>query len=332
MRIHSQKPEGPLQVRQLPVRDRKTSKRPRLRWTMWGFPFLLLAAGAPVLAAAKRTCGEKDIQVPRPPQMIEVDLALVRGNPEEGALPEWSRVEKLRHFYCTHAAQQAPCMIVEGKEIALQLFVSRSSIEAEEGARTPDLFTAEKAFQFYGASRLKVERADKEVTRVYAFPVSGPAKVGEVADEERLPVLLEDLAQLQMVRVPRFQRRTAAGAQSGSPSAECYLISNVTLVPSRVFDQSPPPVSDPAHIQLSLNGRRWALENVAREARWLQRIDTEGPGCRTREGSGYSAGQVHSLNLTVRELIPSVDFMTEELRAEDEGWKKAIAQDRPEER
>ncbi|MDA2925432.1 hypothetical protein MYX65_12440, partial [Acidobacteria bacterium AH-259-L09] len=299
--------------------------------------FSLLLCG-PRMLWAKEPCSDEEIQSPQPPQMIEADLALVRGGPDQGALPEWSKIEKLRNFYKRHAANQAPCSIIEGEEIAVRLFVARPSLEEEGADQMAGRFAAEKAFQFYGASRVKVERVDKEVTREYAFPIAGPAKIADVAEAGQLDVMLEDLAQLQLVTVPRFRHHKVVGASSENQTEDCFLVSNVTVVPSRVFDEPlPSETSESPQVQLTLNARRHALEHVVREARWLQRLDTEEPGCRASEVEGYLSRQIRSLNLTVRELVPDIDFVAqsigfwqeveqriEQLRAEDEGWKKEI--------
>ena len=301
--------------------------------------FSLLVCSSPMLWA-KEPCSDEEIQSPQPPQMIEADLALIRSGPEQEALPEWSKIEKLRNFYRRYAANQAPCAIIEGEEIGFQLFIARPSLEEEEFDPTEGGFAAEKAFQFYGASRVKVERVDKDVTREYAFPMAGPAKITDVAETGQLDIMLEDLAQLQLVTVPRFRYHKVVGASSENQAEDCFLVSNVTLVPSRVFDEPLPiETSESLQVHLTLSAHRRALEHVGREARWLKRLDTEEPGCRASEAEGYWDRQIRSLNLTVRELVPDIDFVAqsirfwkeveqriEQLRAEDEGWTKEITE------
>lgn len=272
--------------------------------------------------------------------MIEADLGLIRGGAGKPALPEWSKIEKLRSFYREYAAEKAACSIVEGEEIAVRLFVDLASLEAAGAGPKTSQFAAGKAFQFFGTSRLKVERADKAVTRAFALPLAGSARISDVVEKVQLDILLEDLAQLQLVWVPHFRHRAGGEMAPGRETQDCFLVSNVTLVPSRVFD-APPSTStgEPSKLHLTLNARRRALENVARHARWLQRIHTEKSECRAGEVEGYSASQIRSLNLTVLELVPGIDFVTQsirfwrevelrlqQLRAEDEGWRKEIDQ------
>ena len=298
--------------------------------------FSLLVFG-PGMLWAKEPCSNEELQSPQSPQMIEVDLELVRGGPSQGALPEWSKIEKLRSIYKRYAANQAPCSIIEGEEIAVQLFVARPSLDKEGSDQIAGGFAAEKAFQFYGASRVKSERADKEVTREYAFPIAGPATITDVAETGQLNLVLEDLAQLQLVMVPRLRHMEASWDNEGE---DCFLVSRITLVPSRVFDE---PLSletyDASQVHLTLNGRRRALEHVVREVRWLERLGTEEPGCRANEAEGYWGRQIGSLNLTIHELVPDLDFVAqsirfwmeveqriEQLRAAGEGWEKEITE------
>ncbi len=193
--------------------------------------FSLLVFG-PGMLWAKEPCSNEELQSPQSPQMIEVDLELVRGGPSQGALPEWSKIEKLRSIYKRYAANQAPCSIIEGEEIAVQLFVARPSLDKEGSDQIAGGFAAEKALQFYGASRVKSERADKEVTREYAFPIAGPATIADVSETGQLNLVLEDLAQLQLVMVPRFRYLEASWDNDGE---DFFLVSSVNLLPIRVF-------------------------------------------------------------------------------------------------
>lgn len=288
----------------------------------------------------KDPCTSQQINTPKSPQMVEVDLELIHRGSGEGPLPEWSKVEKLRSFYRSYAAKQATCSIIEGEERAVRLFIARTCLDKEDSGGVPGRLEPETAFQFYGVSRVKVERADKDITREYAFPVAGPAKIAEIAEAGQLNVILEDLAQLQLVTVPRL-RRPKIAPENGAE--DCFVVSHVTAVPSRVFDE--PPVansSEPSQIHLTLNARRRALEKVAQETKWLERIETEAPGCRVAEAPGFSGRQILSLSLTVRELIPDIDFVTEavrfwreieerieQLRAQDEAWKTEIMEGKP---
>ena len=69
----------------------------------------------------------------------------------------------------------------------------------------------------------------------------------------------------------------------------------------------------------------------------MRRFDTEQPGCGAADDAGYLDRQITSLNLTLKELIPDLDFMAESvrfwndvenrielLRAEEQGWKKQL--------
>ena len=220
------------------------------------------------------------------------------------------------------------------------MFVVRLPLEQEEPLPITGNFEFEKAFQFYGSSRLKVERVDKDVTRQYAFPIEGPAKIGDVVEAGQVEIMLEDLAQLQLVTVPRLQLHQASGTSLENPDQDCFVVSNVTVVPSRVFDE---PVSietgESSEVHLTLNARRRALENVVWETRWMQRTHSEETGCSAGEVEGYWYRQIRSLNLTVRELVPNIDFVAqsirfwkdveeriEQLRFEDEGWRKEITE------
>ncbi len=281
-------------------------------------------------------CSDSDITVPQGPQMVEADLSLLKGGPGESSLPEWSKIEKLRSFFRRYASAQASCLLIEAEEIDLELFVARPSITDPASDPTSGNLNSEKRLQFFGSSRVKVERADKQVTRTYAFPLTGPAKISDVAETQQLEILLEDLAQVQLVSVPRLQRISAA---SSTGTEDCYFISSLSVVPSRVFDDRMPVLSDSEpSVALSLDARRRALEHVGQEVRWLQRVDTELPGCQVGEGEGYWARQIRSLNLTVRELAPDIDYVArsihfwrdveqriQQLRIEDEGWQKEIA-------
>lgn len=282
---------------------------------------------------AKDPCRDKDIERPASPRMIETDLAPLLGQNGQPPLPEWSKIEKLRGFFKRLAESKAPCVILEGQDLAVRLFIARDSLEAAAGRLEAGRFTPDKAFQFYGSSRLKVERSDQEVTREYAFPLTGSATIAD-ASAEKLDVLLEDLAQIQMVTVPRLALQQTGGGEG------CFLVSQVTAVPSRVFDEprSREPF-DPSQPKLTLDARRRGLEHVAREVRWIQRVEKEPSGCRAGEADGYLARQITSLNLTVGELVPDLDFVTESLRfwkeverriekirAEDEAWKKELGQ------
>lgn len=290
----------------------------------------------PQVLWAKEPCSDEEIQSPQLSRLVEADLALLQGQSDEGALPEWSKIEKLRNFYKEHAEREAPCAIIEGEEIAVRLFIARSSLD-EEPSQTAGHFEAEKAFQFYGASRVKVERADKDVTRRYAFPIAGPVRIADVAETGQLDTMLEDLAQLQLVTVPRLQLHNIVDVSSQEEARDCFLVSNLTVVPSRVFDDPIPEEASEPSVHLTLNSRRRALEHVVREVRWLQRIDTEVPGCHFGEESGYWDRQIRSLNLTVGELVPDLDLVAqsirfwseveqriERLRREDEEWAKRI--------
>lgn len=292
-----------------------------------------------VCLQAQQPCRDIDIRTPgTAPDMIESSLSLVKGEEGQAPLAEWSKVEKLRDFYKAYARKKATCLLMDSGEVGFQLFVSRESLAGQGFDRSSGLIDPESSFQFYGASRLKVERADRAVTRVYAFPVAGPARISEVAKDHQLEVLLEDLAQLQLVTIPRLRREKVTAAISDEEGDTCFLFSQVTLVPSRVFDQDAPGnavrLAQPV---LSLEASRRALEHIGRETRWLQRVEKETPGCRTAMGDGYWARQITSLNLTVQELLPEVDFMSqsirfwraidkriEQLRAEKEGWEKEI--------
>lgn len=299
---------------------------------------LALLIGCLAPASAQENCRDQDIQRPAPPAMIETNLQLLRGDAGQRPLPEWSKIEKLRNLYRSHAEEQTPCTIARGEDIAVGLFVSRDSVGAD--ADDASRFLAKRALQFYGLSRLKVERADQDVTREYAFPITGPAPIAEVVAEDRLETLIEDLAQLQLVSVPRLLHRQ--GEVNGEPE-DCFLVSHVTVVPSRVFDEpEPTDGSDPTEIRLTLSARRTALETVVRQTNWLQRMEKEEPGCRAGETPGLLARQVTSLNLTIGELVPDLDFVAqslrfwreverriEKIRAEEESWKKEIAAQSP---
>ncbi len=291
--------------------------------------------GSPLLVGAKEPCGPQDIHRPAPPEMIEADLRLLQGDAAAAPLPEWSKIEKLRSFYKTHAEGKAPCSIVEGEDLGVRLFLDRASLRQTGDAESAGRFGRDKAFQFYGSSRVKVERSDKSVTREYAFPLNGTATLSDVAPHD-LQVLLEDLGQIQLVAVPRLR---ADKSTDGSGQA-CFLLSEITAVPSRVFDEpSFEPPTDPAHPALTLSARRRGLELVAREVQWLERVESEEPGCHTIDTDGYLGRQITSLNLTVKELAPDLDFVAQSLRfwreveqrvatlrAEEESWKKEISQ------
>ena len=252
-------------------------------------------------------CGDQDVTTPDGSRLVEVDLSPLQGRGEEGALAEWSKIEKLRSFYKRYTSSRAECLLIDADELDLQLFLARESITDPASDPNSGNLDSDKSLQFYGSSRVKVERADKQVTRTYAFPLTGPALISEVAETEQLEILLEDLAQVQIVSVPRLRGVSTAGPAGNE---DCYFLSNVSLVPSRVFDdRTPAPVDKQTGVALSLDARRRALEHVTREVRWLQRVDTEIPGCQTGEGEGYWARQIRSLNLTVRELAPDLDFV-----------------------
>ncbi len=286
--------------------------------------------------AAKQPCREGDLQRPQLPQSVEIDLELLRGTEGQESLPEWSKIEKLRNFFKVWAEGQAPCLLVEGGDIVVQLFIDRASFLREREPIFAGQFKPEDSLQFYGASRVKVERSDQQVTREYAYPVDGPSAMSAIVETEEMPVLMEDLAQVKMVRVPRIKRRSVPGP-GGQPSQDCFLLSSATLVPSRVFDPGMEQDLAPDTFPLSLEARRTTLEQVAGDVQWLERFETEVPGCSTPEGDGFWGRQVTSLNLTVKELVPDLDFLTQsirfwreiesrvqQLREEEEGWKKEI--------
>ncbi len=300
---------------------------------------LCLAASAALPEAGRQPCQQMDIHRPERPEMIEVDLALlmaVEGQPE---LPEWSKIEKLQTMYRAFAAESAPCELIEGEEAAFQLFISRQTLESDQVWKTAGRIAADGLFQFYGASRIKVERADRNITREVAYPVGGSAAISEVAGSEQLPVLLEDLAQVQLVSVPRIRRLQGIETLGEQAPTECFVVSDVTLTPSRVFDEpNPAALTDPSSVDLSLAARRRSLERIARETRWRERLATEQPGCRVELEEGLLGRQITSLNLTTLELVPDVDFVTEairfwreveqrvaRLRAEEESWKKELS-------
>ena len=298
--------------------------------------FLALTLLTTLQLWSQEPCSDSDITVPQGPQMVEADLSLLRGAPGQSSLPEWSKIEKLRSFFRRFTSAQASCLLIGAEETDLELFVARTSITDPASDPTFGSLDSEKGLQFFGSSRVKVERADKQVTRTYAFPLGGPAKISDVAESHELEILLEDLAQVQLVSVPRLQRVSTAGSTG---TEDCYFISNVSVVPSRVFDNRVPVAPDSkTGVALSLDARRRALEHVGHEVRWMQRVDTEVPGCQASEGAGYWARQVRSLNLTVRELAPDIDYVArsvsfwrdveqriQQLRAEDEGWQQEIA-------
>lgn len=308
---------------------RKT--RPKLRFGIALLGFVAL----PVCLLGKEPCGSQDIHRPGSPQMIEADLRLLQGNASIPPLPEWSKIEKLRGFYKTLAESKAPCAIVEGEDLGVRLFLDRASLRQGDGGEAAGRFGRDEALQFYGSSRVKVERADKSVTREYAFPLDGTATLAEVAPND-LQVLLEDLSQIQLVAVPRLKAEKAADGSN----QDCFLLSQITAVPSRVFDEpSFEPATDPAHPTLTLSARRRGLELVGREVQWLERVESEEPGCHTVDSDGYLGRQITSLNLTVKELAPDLDFVAQSLRfwreveqrvaalrAEEESWKKEISQ------
>jgi hypothetical protein len=300
-----------------------------------GFIVLVEAATlVPVLA--QQLCKTEDIVVPKSPEMIAADLGLVQDVPGQPSLPEWSKIEKLKSFYESFTESNAPCSLEAGNDLTLRLYVDAGSLSAEGLEQPAGLFAADKSFQFYGISRLRVERADQEATRRFALPVGGPARIEEVVkviEASELGTFLEDLAQLQLVMVPRIVPFPAA-KDSEANGEGCFQIANVTVVPTRVFDL---PGAKGTAEGLSLDARRRALENVVRQTDWLRRVDTEEPGCGTSDEAGYLDRQITSLNLTQKELIPDMDFLAEAvrfwndvedrinvLRAEEQGWKKAL--------
>ena len=282
-------------------------------------------------------CKADDIVAPKPPQMIDADLGLVRDFPGKPSLPEWSKIEKLKSFYTSYTSTQASCSPQEGNDLKLRLFVGVNSLGVEGLEHPAGLFAADKSFQFYGISRLRIERTDQDVTRQFALPVGGPARIAEVVqviEKSELGTFLEDLAQLQLVMIPRIVPHPDA-AEPGRESEGCFQVTSVTVVPTRVFD-APDGHASPG-IHPSLDARRRALENVVRQTDWLRRIDTEQPGCGTADDVGYLDRQVTSLNLTLKELVPDLDFLAEAvrfwndvedrvevLRAEEQGWKKEL--------
>lgn len=295
---------------------------------------LLLGLGSR-LAVAKEPCREGDLNRPELPAMVEIDLELVYGLEGQEALPEWSKVEKLRSLYKIRTEAAGPCLLVEGGEVAVQLFMVREGVVSGGETNRAGDFRYAPPLQFYGATRVKVERADQQVTREYAYPITGPLPIADVVQEEEREVLMEDLAQLRMVRVPRIKRRAAAGGDG-----DCFLVSHVTLVPTRVFDEpgSWPETPQSESAPLTLDARRLALEEVTRAVEWLRRVETEVPGCATPDGDGYRARQITSLNLTVGELVPDLDFVTQgirfwrqvearvqQLREEEQDWRKEIS-------
>ena len=268
--------------------------------------------------------------------MVEADLALLRESNGKEALPEWSKIEKLRSFYKRYATQNAPCAIIEGAGIEVRMFVAHDSIESDAFQITSGLFEAEKFFQFFGVSRLKVERSDRNVARRYALPIQGPAKVADVVaiiEESELATFEEDLAQLQMITVPRIYPHPEAEADQ----TDCFQVSSVTVIPSRVFDEQQSLNRSDGKVKLSLEGRRRALEHVWREVDWLERIETEEAACGTQDRPGFRGRQITSLNLTVKELVPDLDFVAEsirfwnemearieQLRQTEESWMKEL--------
>ena len=218
---------------------------------------VLILISAPPLRS-QGPCCESDMTIPQGPQMVEVDLSLLRGGKGEGSLPEWSKIEKLRSFFKRYTSARAECLLIDADETDLLLFVARSSITDPASDPASGDMDSEKGLQFFGSSRVKVERADKQVTRTYAFPLAGPAKISEVAETHQLEILLEDLAQVQLVSVPRLRRIPTAGSTG---TEDCYLISSVTVVPSRAFDDRLPASrggSEPG-VALPLDARRRAL-------------------------------------------------------------------------
>ena len=302
------------------------------------FMGLTVLVGAAALApvSAQQLCKTEDITVPKSPEMIAADLGLVQDVPGQPSLPEWSKIEKLKSFYESFTESNAPCSLEAGNDLTLRLYVNAGSLSAEGLEQPAGLFAADKSFQFYGISRLRVERADQEATRRFALPVTGPARIEDVVkviEASELGTFLEDLAQLQLVMVPRIVPYPAEAAEANGEG--CFEIANVTVVPTRVFDL--PEAKGASADKLSLDARRRALENVVRQTDWLRRVDTEEPGCGTFDEAGYLERQITSLNLTQKELIPDMDFLAEAvrfwndvesrievLRAEEQGWKKAL--------
>ncbi|HUG43180.1 MAG TPA: hypothetical protein VMN76_02960, partial [Acidobacteriota bacterium] len=236
------------------------------------------------------------------------------------------------------AEESAPCELVEGEVTSFQLFISRQTLESDQVWKSSGRISADGLFQFYGASRVKVERADRNITREIAYPVAGSAAISDVAAADKLPVLLEDLAQVQLVSVPRIRRLPGIETLEEQSPAECFFVSDVTLTPSRVFDEpNSATLKDSSFVDLSLDARRRGLERIARETRWRERVATEQPGCRVELEEGLLGRQITSLNLTTLELVPDVDFVTEtirfwreveqriaRLREEEEGWKREL--------
>ncbi len=309
--------------------------KPKIVWLLMAWLMLVPAF------AFQQPCEDRDISTPRLPEMVEADLGLLRESGERDALPEWSKIEKLRSFYKRFATQSAPCAIIEGAGIEVRMFVAHDSIESDAFQITSGLFEAEKFFQFYGVSRLKVERSDRNVARRYALPIEGPAKVADVVaiiERSELATFEEDLARLQMITVPRIYPHPEAEADQ----TDCFQVSSVTVIPSRVFDEQQSLNRADGKVSLSLEGRRRALEHVWREVDWLQRIETEEPACGTQDRPGYRGRQITSLNLTVKELVPDLDFVAEsirfwnemearieQLRQAEESWMKELRVRRP---
>ena len=242
---------------------------------------VLILISAPPLRS-QGPCSESDMTIPQGPQMVEVDLSLLRGGKGEGSLPEWSKIEKLRSFFKRYTSARAECLLIDADETDLLLFVARSSIPDPASDPASGDLDSEKGLQFFGSSRVKVERADKQVTRTYAFPLAGPAKISEVAETHQLEILLEDLAQVQLVSVPRLRRIPTAGSTG---TEDCDLISSVTVVPSRAFDDCLPHgvVRNPASPSL------WMLAAGPWNT-WARKFD----GCRGLTRSFQAAGSVRA--------------------------------------
>lgn len=295
---------------------------------------------APLLAL-QQPCEDRQIVTPKLPTMVEADLALLRETDSQAALPEWSKIEKLRSFYKRYADQNAPCVIIQGAGIEVRLFVAHDSIEEEAFLTTSGLFESEKFFQFFGVSRLKVERSDRNVARRYALPIQGAARVADVVaiiERSEMETFEEDLAQLQMITVPRIHPHPNVAADQ----TDCFQVSSVTVIPSRVFDEAQSLDRSGGAVSLSLEGRRRALEHVWREVNWLERIETEEAACGTEDQPGFRGRQITSLNLTVKELVPDLDFVAESirfwnelegringLREAEEDWMKELGVRRP---
>lgn len=241
---------------------------------------------------------------------VRCDTSLLFENISDGVRfsTEWSKVEKVRDLLRDYSLKRAgPCYFPSLDGLSLNLYVGRSAQGFKIGPETP--------LRVFGSRLQKRPGSDEDELLQVGFPPDRMVTLRQLFDDrqQELQIVLEDLAQVELVYVPRIEEFPAQGGQDKS----CFQVHGLSLVPSRVFDDTlpwseVPPVAPPQQLpsQISLRARKEVLERLARRASWIDRMAMEKPQCRIGpQEEGYSELQVQSLHVTLTRIFPGREFL-----------------------